>query len=434
VNLYFRTLNAFIEDTCVLTVVAYLLARGGMLDLLFQPRLLRRQALYLGLILGLIGLTETIFPGARYPYVTSTLIVTFASVTGGLQTGLAATCVIVGGSILLQPANAVMVGAITGISASIGALLGAIPGRLSGTRITPVQGLALGAVAQAAVVLFRYLFAHLLHVEFGVEHALVGIPANGFGLLLLLLVVRDARMHADSVRHREEVERAQALIAEAQLRALRARIRPHFLFNALTSIAALCSIAPDRAEEAIGRLSQQMRRALSSDPAAPLQLCEEIQQVRAYLEIEQLRLGDRLQVRWDIDPTCTALPVPAFSLQTLVENAVSHGIAPKLGQGVVKIVAHRADDYTLIVVSDSGVGLPTQHRSDLTEAAGAREHGLQILAQQLTLLHGRKARLRLLSRPDHGVIAAFALPRRDDMGREMVDLGREMVWKEYGDR
>jgi len=412
-NIYFQAVNAFIEDTCVLIVVAYLLVRGGMLDLLFQQRLARREALYLGLILGLIGLTETIFPGARYPYVTSTLIVTFASVTGGLRTGLVTAAAIAIVSIVLQPLHAEQVGSITGIPVLLCALLGALPRHVSGTHVSPLQGLVMGACVQAIVVLSCSLLAYLFHGHYGVQQALFGIPANGFGMLLLLLVVQDARTRADSVRHREEAERAQALIAEAQLSALRARIRPHFLFNALTSIAALCSIAPDQAEQAIGRLSQQMRRALSTDPAAPLCLYDEIQQVRSYLEIEKLRLGDRLQILWEIDPVCAAMPVPAFSLQTLVENAVSHGIAPKLGRGIVRIVVRRDAGFVLIVVSDSGVGLSPERRRSLVETDGAREHGLQILAQQLALLYGRRARLRLLSRPDLGVIAGFAVPWSD---------------------
>ena len=148
-------------------------------------------------------------------------------------------------------------------------------------------------------------------------------------MLILQFVINEAQTRANSERHRLEAERSHALVMEAQLVALRARMHPHFLFNTLTSIAALCGLAPAQAEAATLRLSQLMRRALEADPSAPVCLVDEIEFVRGYLEIEQHRLGKRLRATWAVDANVNDVKVPAFSLQTLVENAISTESRPK---------------------------------------------------------------------------------------------------------
>src|SRR5262249_41488576 len=99
---YSRAINDFVEDTCVIVVVAYLLTRGPMLALLFQERLTGRKVVWLGLILGAVGLTEIAFPGARFPYVTDTLIVTFAAVNRGLGVSLITASVVACGAAIFQ--------------------------------------------------------------------------------------------------------------------------------------------------------------------------------------------------------------------------------------------------------------------------------------------------------------------------------------------
>jgi hypothetical protein len=406
---YGPVINAFIEDTCVLAVIAYLLARGRLLQLLSSTRLDWSRAARLGFILGLVGLTEVVFPGARAPYVTHTLIVTFATLVGGLRVGLIATATVLLGVALLHPAGMIE----TTLTLCAGALISESVRRLFGKRHHLLRGLTAGMGAQSAIVLLHHLPAGALHAAHTTSYALIGIAANGFGVFLLQFIVNEAQMRADSERNRLEFERAQKLVAEAQLVALRARIHPHFLFNALTSLAALCSLAPDKAEASILRLSQLMRRALAANPAAPLPLKEEIEFVCGYLEIEQHRLGDRLSVSWEIDPASTNMLVPAFALQTLVENAVGHGIAPNMEPGRLRIVMRSRKRHTLVAVLDNGVGMPSQICRDALQAEQAQAHGLQIVTQQLTLLYGESARLRLFSGPDVGTLAAFAVPNRD---------------------
>jgi LytS/YehU family sensor histidine kinase len=412
VDAFVRALNALIEDTCVLIAVAYLLARGPLLALLYRERLTLWQATYLGSIFGLIGLTEAAFPGARFPYATHTLIVTFATLTGSLRVGLTAAGVAAVGSFLLStPLRA----AVTALDVFTGALLAETIRRGIGTRHRLVGGGVAGLVTQAcAFLIWLGLLARWGSAD-SLWPALLSVPANGFGVMLLLLVVHDAQLRARSEQHRADAERAQALVAEAQLNALRARVRPHFLFNTLTSIAGLCGVSPDQAEAAIVRLGQLMRRVLEADANAPVCLQDEIQFVQAYLEIEQLRLGGRLRVNWRIDPACGRVLLPPFAVQTLVENAIQHGIAPKVKPGAVTITARRYPRHTLVAVVDDGVGMSTESRCRATDQTTGPAHGLRILNQQLVLLYDRRARLHLFSHEEASTVAAFVVPTGDPM-------------------
>jgi LytS/YehU family sensor histidine kinase len=401
----FLVLNAFIEDTCVLVAVAFLLARGRILALLFRGHRTAWETLYLGIVLGLIGVTEEAFPGARFPYVTHALIVTFAALAGGPLVSLVTVAVVTLGAIVIG-----------GAPAALGTLLSVLPGALVGEALRraarghlrlPV-GFAAGVLAQSAGVLVQML-PHGIGAG-SLVRSFSTVPANGFGVALLMLVVHDAQLRADSERHRVEAERALNLVTEAQLSALRARVHPHFLFNALTSIAALCTEAPEKAEAATVRLGQLMRRVLETNAATPLCLGDEIAHVRGYLEMEQMRLGERLRASWQVDDGCAQLRVPPFAIQTLVENAVRHGIAPRVGPGEITVAVRRSLRHTLIAVTDTGMGMTAETRREALDTATQRLHGLRILTQQLTLLYGERSRVRLFSQVELGTVAAFAVP------------------------
>ena len=403
-------INAFIEDTCVLIAIAYLLARGGALALLFPSRPSLRNDTTLGLLLGMVGLTEIIFPGARSPYVLHALIVTFATLIGGLRVGLIAATVVALAATVLQTPPAL---AETALTLYGSAFCAEIIRRLFGDRHRLLLSLAAGASAPAGVALSHQISFWGWHTLHFLRLALFSIPANGFGVLLLQLVLSDARARADSERNRLEAERAHALAGEAQLTALRARIHPHFLFNALTSIAALCRITPEKAEAAILRLSQLMRRVLAAHPSAPIPLAEEIEYVRDFLAIEQERMGARLRVVWEIDPQAETALMPTFALQTLVENAILHGVAPKIGPGEIRIAARVRKRRVLIAVLDNGEGIIETARRAALRNEDAPPRGLQIIRHQLVLLYGSRARLRLFRRKTGGTLAAFAVPLSD---------------------
>jgi sensor histidine kinase YesM len=160
-----------------------------------------------------------------------------------------------------------------------------------------------------------------------------------------------------------------------------------------------------------------MRRVLEADASAPVCLQDEIRFVQAYLEIEQLRLGGRLRVNWQIDPACGQSLLPPFAIQTLVENAIQHGISPKSKPGMVTVTARRSAGHTLVAVSDDGAGMTTESRRRAMDQGSGTAHGLQILNEQLVLLYNRRARLHLFSRDDAGTMVAFVLPSLDPIPR-----------------
>jgi two-component system sensor histidine kinase AlgZ len=140
-------------------------------------------------------------------------------------------------------------------------------------------------------------------------------------------------------------------LAEARLQALQARIRPHFLFNSLNAVLSLIRHDPRRAETAIEDLAELFRTVMSDNRRLVL-LGEEISLCRQYLSLEQLRLGERLRVEWQLDPAAEPALVPPMLLQPLVENAIYHGIEPGIGPGLVRIRAERDGDRLRLQLSN----------------------------------------------------------------------------------
>ena len=149
----------------------------------------------------------------------------------------------------------------------------------------------------------------------------------------------------------------EALLNQAQLEALRSQLNPHFLFNSLHSIAELVHQDPKLAEQSILRLGELLRRALETSKNTELALGEELDFIRGYVEIEQMRLGERLSVHWDVEPGALSVRVPSLILQPLVENAVQHGIAAVTAPGKLTIRARRRDGFVEIEIGDDGPGL-----------------------------------------------------------------------------
>lgn len=158
---------------------------------------------------------------------------------------------------------------------------------------------------------------------------------------------------------RTEHVRAQRLertAVEAQLSALRARVNPHFLFNAFNAVSALAHEDPYAAEETLGRVADLFRYALDGSRARRVALGRELAMVGEYLAIEQVRLGGRLQIALDVDDALHDIPVPPLFLQPLVENAVRHGATGRRGQTTVRVHAVRRDDALVVSVEDDGPG------------------------------------------------------------------------------
>ncbi|HUI81529.1 MAG TPA: histidine kinase [Bryobacteraceae bacterium] len=178
----------------------------------------------------------------------------------------------------------------------------------------------------------------------------------GAGVLLYLLsvVLHYALVAFEASRQAEKREdEARVLARDAELKALKAQVNPHFLFNSLNSISALTSVDPSRAREMCILLSEFLRTTLGLGEKAAIPLEEELSLIRSFLAVEKVRFGARLCVEEAIAPECLSLFVPPLLLQPLVENAVGHGIGNLLEGGVIRLEARIEGDRLVIVVANS---------------------------------------------------------------------------------
>jgi signal transduction histidine kinase len=207
-------------------------------------------------------------------------------------------------------------------------------------------------------------------------------------------------------------------LAEARLQALEAQLHPHFLFNALNTIAVL--VRTERSAQAVRvvtGLGELLRRALDGAGAQVVPLKQEIEFIRRYLEIEQIRFGERLEVELCIEPRTQDAQVPYLILQPLVENAIQHGIASRTSAGKLRIDARRDDSRLQLSVQDDGPGL-----SEDMDGTSGNGVGLSTTKERLQRLYGDDHDFVVENAEDGGVIARLDLPFSlavDELGGEV---------------
>jgi two-component system LytT family sensor kinase len=275
-------------------------------------------------------------------------------------------------------------------------------------RSFAVHGVASTACAVANLAVFA-LAAPVVGAT-QVEPTWLGTFGRLLGTTFLLnlpvywLIVAGA--HAERlVRAAREKDRRQlrleAELAGARLQALRAQLQPHFLFNALNTIAVLMREDVDAAERVLLQLSTLLRRSLDAGEADETTLGEEIDFLESWLEIERARFGERLGCRILVPDELRDARVPTLILQPLVENALRHGIGARAGPGLVEVAASRDGDMLRLSVRDDGPGLPP---------AASERVGLGNTKERLRLLHGDRQRFDVRNADGGGVIAEIELP------------------------
>lgn len=209
------------------------------------------------------------------------------------------------------------------------------------------------------------------------------------------------REHVRAVELREQQAQQERL--RAQIESLQARVNPHFLFNALNTVASLVEDDPERAIEAIERLSALLRHSLEGAKEERVALRRELEAVQGYLALEALRFGARLRHEVVVEPGLEAMLVPPFVLQPLVENAVKHGIAARREGGSVRVSATSREDGGLrLVVEDDGAGR--------SQAPGMKS-GNELLRQRLALMYGAAATFAAAPGADGGFRVELTIPR-----------------------
>jgi LytS/YehU family sensor histidine kinase len=235
---------------------------------------------------------------------------------------------------------------------------------------------------------------------------------TGFGLLMSPWVALGAL-----VRQKEALAREQALALElaqsemerqaldARLNLLQAQVAPHFLFNTLANVQALVDAGSPRASEVLRSLVAYLRAAVPRLHEPATTVGQELELVRAYLDLMKMRMPDRLQFELKADDAALGLRCPPMTLLTLAENAIRHGIDPSEEGGGIEVIVRRLGDRCRVLVRDSGAGLQSP-----TQGLGT---GLAALRERLQLVFGEAATLAVAAQSPQGVVATLEFPARE---------------------
>jgi anti-sigma regulatory factor (Ser/Thr protein kinase) len=218
------------------------------------------------------------------------------------------------------------------------------------------------------------------------DRKLIAYLASGFGMF-----VDYFRLQAKRQQQEKREQELMLHASQSELKALRAQINPHFLFNALNSIAGLIHRDPGLAEQTVEQLAEVFRYTLKRSETEWARLGDELEFVHAYLDVERARFGTRLQVQMDIAPETAEIRIPSMMVQTLVENAVKHGVSRVRGTGVVRIKASVQSGRLVIEVADNGEGFSDAAEPSLLEDRRGTGFGLKSVQERLRGYFGSEA-------------------------------------------
>ena len=243
--------------------------------------------------------------------------------------------------------------------------------------------------------------------------AYVPTTMNLFGALLnvpfiyFVILLGSAAMKHAQARQQEEIEagRLAGQLSEARLALLQRQLHPHFFFNALQAISTLIHRDPATADKLLVRLSSLLRAMLDEASSQTLSLRTELDLTRKYVDIEQVRFGDRLRVDWSVDDSLLDIRVPSLIVLPLVDNAIRHGLSEKLGPGRLKIGATSQDSSLLMTVEDDGLGATVPLCCGL---------GIGNTRERLTTIYGEHASLSIDTSPRGGFRATIQIPLREE--------------------
>ncbi len=252
------------------------------------------------------------------------------------------------------------------------------------------------------------LIRQALSQRFG-DHLFHMAPLNPWlGALIVLATVLSVAIPIkiwNTARIEHRLQEQDKLLMSARVEALASQINPHFLFNTLTSISSLIRSKPETARMLIVKLSRLLRRLLRSQEQF-VTLKEELASIDEYLDIETIRFGPMLIIEKDIDPTTLKLIVPSMLLQPLVENAIKHGLRPKVGGGRITIRSRHTSSHTVIEIVDDGTGM-SQSKLDPRQSLGI---GLRNVDERIRVIYGENCHLQIDSIRGEGTCARIEIP------------------------
>ncbi len=197
--------------------------------------------------------------------------------------------------------------------------------------------------------------------------------------------------------------RLEGVVKSLELKTIKSHINPHFIFNALNSIRALVDENPERARKAITELSNILRSSLRAEKEETVPLQQELDIVQDYLALEQMRFEERLKIEMDIDPDTLTQSIPPMMLQTLVENAIKHGISKDMQGGVIRISSFFVDNHHELIVTNTG----NLHSVNVKDSSG---FGIKSTQERLNLLYNKKALFDITDNGNNMVQSKIILP------------------------
>lgn len=241
------------------------------------------------------------------------------------------------------------------------------------------------------------------------------LASVAFTLSMMLLAawlfwnwVKMAEWKAQVAQQQAQAAIIQKQAMQAQLQLLQTQIEPHMLFNTLANLQGLITVDPPRAQAMLDQLIQYLRATLASSRAQATTLAQEFALMDAYLGLMSVRMGERLGYALKLPADLRTLPMPPMLLQPLIENAIRHGLEPKIGGGRIDVAAERRDGALVVTVTDTGLGIDADGMA-LNSTAGTGI-GLANIRDRLQALYGDAARLSLVRNQPSGVIAQLTLP------------------------
>src|SRR5215204_951298 len=252
-----------------------------------------------------------------------------------------------------------------------------------------------GRQFQSFLEAYKYFIFINLHLSILIYWGVVGI--------------KSAYSYYQKYRERELVtSKLEARLATSRLQVLKMQLHPHFLFNTLNAISELIYRDRESAERMIGDLSDLLRMSFENLEVQEIPLKQELEFLKKYLEIEQMRFHDRLRVEMEISPDTLDASVPNMILQPLVENAIKHGLAPRSTGGVIKIGAERNNGSLELSVADNGIGVPFNDVENLSEGVG-----LSNTRRRLRHLYGERHKFELKAAEGNGLRVSLTIPFKE---------------------
>lgn len=268
--------------------------------------------------------------------------------------------------------------------------------------LTIVFSILLGIISESVDYLLGYNPERLQ--KFNRAERLFLSSFNALWLILIWNMIYYIYHYVESNRRQQlDTLRLEATVKSLELKTIKSHINPHFIFNALNSIRALVDENPQRARTAITELSNILRSSLQAEKMETVPLKQELDIVKDYLALEQMRFEERLQIDMEIDEDTLNLPVPPMMLQTLVENAIKHGISKQINGGTIRIISDFKNNRHELVVQNSG----KINGTNILETAG---FGIKSTQDRLNLMYQGRADFQIHDTPDGLVESKVTMP------------------------